>query len=36
VKPDPDVFPEFDTSLKRAFQQETELFFMQSCEITGR
>lgn len=27
VKPDPDVFPEFDPSLKRAFQQETEHFF---------
>jgi hypothetical protein len=27
VKPDPDVFPEFDPSLKKAFQQETEHFF---------
>ena len=27
VKPDPDVFPEFDDSLRDAFQQETELFF---------
>ncbi len=26
-KPDPDAFPEFDESLRRAFQQETELFF---------
>jgi hypothetical protein len=27
VKPDPDVFPEFDNSLRRAFQQETQMFF---------
>ncbi len=27
VKPDPDVFPQFDASLKKSFQQETELFF---------
>ena len=27
LKPDPDVFPEFDESLRQAFQQETELFF---------
>ncbi len=27
VKPDPDVFPEFDPSLRKAFQQETQLFF---------
>ena len=27
VKPDPDVFPEFDNSLRRSFQQETQLFF---------
>lgn len=27
VKPDPDAFPEFDESLRQAFQQETELFF---------
>ena len=27
VKPDPDEFPQFDASLKKAFQQETELFF---------
>jgi mono/diheme cytochrome c family protein len=26
-KPDPDAFPEFDESLRRAFRQETELFF---------
>jgi hypothetical protein len=26
VKPDPDVFPEFDESLRRAFRQETETF----------
>ncbi len=26
-KPDPDAFPEFDESLRQAFQQETELFF---------
>jgi hypothetical protein len=26
-RPDPDAFPEFDDSLRRAFQQETELFF---------
>ena len=26
-KPDPDVFPEFDESLRQGFQQETELFF---------
>ena len=26
-KPDPDVFPEFDESLRRSFQRETELFF---------
>lgn len=27
VRPDPDGFPEFDTSLRRSFQRETELFF---------
>jgi mono/diheme cytochrome c family protein len=27
VKPDPDEFPEFDTSLRQSFQRETELFF---------
>ena len=27
VKPDPDAFPEFDESLREAFQKETELFF---------
>lgn len=27
VKPDPKDFPEFDESLRRAFQQETEMFF---------
>ncbi len=27
AKPDPDVFPEFDESLRAAFRQETELFF---------
>jgi hypothetical protein len=27
MKPDPDVFPKFDASLRKAFQQETELFF---------
>ena len=27
VKPDPDIFPEFDNSLRKAFQQETQLFF---------
>jgi hypothetical protein len=27
VKPDPDVFPEFDNNLRKAFQQETTLFF---------
>ncbi len=26
-KPDPDVFPEFDESLRQSFQRETELFF---------
>ncbi len=26
-KPDPDAFPEFDNSLRQAFEQETELFF---------
>jgi hypothetical protein len=26
-KPDPDAFPEFDESLRRAFEQETELLF---------
>ena len=26
-KPDPDAFPEFDESLRQAFQHETELFF---------
>src|SRR5206468_4463043 len=26
-KPDPDVFPDFDESLRRSFQRETELFF---------
>jgi cytochrome c551/c552 len=26
-KPDPDVFPEFDESLRTSFQRETELFF---------
>jgi len=26
VKPDPDEFPEFDDSLRRAFEQETQLF----------
>jgi hypothetical protein len=27
VKPDPDMFPEFDDSLRQSFRQETELFF---------
>jgi hypothetical protein len=27
AKPDPDVFPEFDESLRQGFRQETELFF---------
>ncbi len=27
VRPDPDGFPEFDTSLRHGFQRETELFF---------
>jgi hypothetical protein len=27
VKPDPDVFPGFDETLRQAFQRETELFF---------
>ena len=27
VRPDPDEFPEFDTSLRLSFQRETELFF---------
>jgi mono/diheme cytochrome c family protein len=27
VKPDPDVFPEFDDSLRQSFLQETQLFF---------
>ncbi len=27
VRPDPDEFPEFDTSLRRGFERETELFF---------
>ena len=27
VKPDPEVFPEFDDSLRRSFREETELFF---------
>jgi cytochrome c553 len=27
VRPDPDEFPEFDTSLRSSFQRETELFF---------
>ncbi|OFV99498.1 MAG: hypothetical protein A3H94_03055 [Acidobacteria bacterium RIFCSPLOWO2_02_FULL_60_20] len=27
AKPDPEVFPYFDDSLRQAFQQETELFF---------
>jgi hypothetical protein len=27
VKPDPDVFPTYDTSLRLSFQRETELFF---------
>jgi len=26
-KPDPDVFPEFDESLRQSFERETELFF---------
>ena len=26
-KPDPDIFPEFDESLRQSFQHETELFF---------
>ena len=26
-KPDPDIFPEFDESLRQSFQRETELFF---------
>src|SRR4029077_14646949 len=26
-KPDPDIFPEFDESLRNAFRKETELFF---------
>ena len=27
AKPDPEIFPEFDESLRRSFRQETELFF---------
>ena len=27
IKPDPDIFPEFDESLRQSFQRETELFF---------
>ena len=27
LKPDPEIFPEFDESLRRSFQQQTELFF---------
>jgi hypothetical protein len=27
MKPDPDIFPEFDESLRQSFQRETELFF---------
>ena len=27
VKPDPDAFPKFDDSLRKAFEKETELFF---------
>ena len=27
VRPDPDAFPDFDDSLREAFQKETELFF---------
>jgi hypothetical protein len=27
LKPDPDIFPEFDESLRQSFQRETELFF---------
>jgi hypothetical protein len=27
VKPDPDVFPEYDTTLRQSFDRETELFF---------
>ncbi|HZU29092.1 MAG TPA: DUF1592 domain-containing protein [Bryobacteraceae bacterium] len=27
VRPDPDDFPEFDTTLRQSFQRETELFF---------
>ncbi len=27
VRPDPDDFPEYDTSLRQAFERETELFF---------
>ncbi len=27
VRPDPDEFPEFDTSLRQGFERETELFF---------
>jgi hypothetical protein len=27
VKPDPDAFPEYDATLRQAFQRETELFF---------
>jgi hypothetical protein len=27
VKPDPDVFPEYDATLKQSFERETELFF---------
>jgi Protein of unknown function (DUF1592)/Protein of unknown function (DUF1588)/Protein of unknown function (DUF1587)/Protein of unknown function (DUF1585)/Protein of unknown function (DUF1595)/Planctomycete cytochrome C len=27
LKPDPQLFPEFDESLRRSFQQQTELFF---------
>ena len=26
-KPDPEIFPEFDESLRQSFQQETEMFF---------
>jgi len=27
VRPDPDIFPDFDTSLQQSFRRETELFF---------
>jgi hypothetical protein len=34
-KPDPDAFPEFDESLRQAFQQETQLFFQDVLREDG-